>query len=237
MLSKLASCIPHFFSPPASERSDASPQPTGSATDAPTKDVRPSAQKLMQRCMGDERENLRKRATMFVDAIEMHETSNNKAEVQELQKALGEVNKDLAELNKTCQEVAKDLAANPDLPPAPPPQAGEEAKQTEEAPKTKPKTERKAKRKAKGTPDTPKNTSPNGEPLRNSHGEVLILHEIKILNPLNREILIESLERYRKGDKIDLKHLKQGIQIETLRALPQALELPKAEAQQKAPKK
>lgn len=236
MLSKLASWIPHFFSPPTSDRSETSQQAPGGA-EAPTKDARPSAQKLMQRCMGDERENLRKRATMFVDAIKMHEADNNQAEVQELKKALAEVNKDLAELNKTCQEVAEDLAANPDLPPAPPPQAGEEAKQTEEAPKAKPKTERKAKRKTKGTPDTPKTPSPDGEPLRNSHGEVLILHEIRILTPLNREILIESLERYRKVEKIDLKHLKQGIQIETLRALPQALELPKAEAQQKAPKK
>jgi len=236
MLSKLASWIPHFFSPPASERSDASPQPTGNATDAPTKDVRPSAQKLMQRCMGDERENLRKRATMFVDAIEMHEADNNQAEVQELKKALAGVNKDLAELNKTCQEAAKETPGNPSPPSAPPPQAGEEAKQTEETPKAKPKTERKAKRKAKGTPDTPKTPSPDGEPLRNSHGEVIIRSEI-IFNLLPRKELLESLERYRKGEKIDLQRFKAGLELETIRALPRALELPKAEAPQETPKK
>lgn len=237
MLSKLASWIPQFFSPPTSERSDASSQPTGGATDAPAKDVRPSAQKLMQRCMGDERENLRKRATMFLDAIKMHEADNNQAEVQELKKALGEVHKDLAELNKTCQEAAKETPGNPSPPPAPSSQAGQEAKQTEEAPKTKPKTERKAKRKAKETPDTPKTLSPNGKPLREPHGEMMILHETILINTLPREERMESLKRYRNEKEIDLKHLSPGIQIEYIRALPRAIELPKAEAPQETPKK
>lgn len=236
MLSKLTSWIPHFFSPPASDRSNAPQQAPGNGTDAPAKDVRPSAQKLMQRCMGDERENLQKRATMFLDAIKIHKAANNKSEVQELEKALGEVHKDLAELNKTCQEVAKDLAANPELPPAPPPQAGEGTKQPEEAPKAKPKTERKAKRKAKETTDTPKNTTPNGESLREHHGEMLIL-DIKLYNALPREKIMESLERYRNGEKFDLKRLQQGIQIEKFRALPHAIEIPKAEAPQETPKK
>ncbi|MCC7343499.1 MAG: hypothetical protein IT573_01075 [Deltaproteobacteria bacterium] len=236
MLSKLASWIPQFLSPPPSDRGDASQQTPG-GSDAPAKDVRPSAQKLMQRCMSDERENLRKRATMFLDAIKMHEADNNQAEVQELKKALGEVNKDLAELNKTCQEATKETSGNPSPPSAPSSQAGQEAKQTEEAPKAKPKAERKAKRKSKESPDAPKNPSPNGETLREPHGEMIFLHEIKLFNALPREKLMESLERYKKGEKIDLQRFKTGLELETIRVLPRALEMPKAEAPQETPKK
>lgn len=242
MLSKLASWIPLFFSPPPSDRSEPSQQTPG-GSEAPAKDVQPSAQKLMQRCMGDERENLRKRATMFLDAIKMHEADNNQAEVRELKKALGEVNKELAELNKTCQEVTKDMSVNPSPPSAPSSQAGKEAKQPDATPKakpTKPKTEPKAKSKATGTtetPDTPKNASPEWERLRKQHGEMLILHDIRIYNILPSEKLLESLEHYRNGGRIDFKPIKQGVKIEEFRALPRAVELPKAEAQQETPKK
>ena len=220
MLSKLTSWIPQFLSPPASDPSGSSQPAPANGADAQGKDVRPSAQKLMQRCMGDERENLRKRATMFLDAIEMHEADNNQGEVKDLKKALDEVNKNLAELNKTCQEAANQ----------------EESKHPEPTPKAKPKTERKAKHKPKGTLDTPKDTSSNGEPSSKSYGEMIIRSEI-LINPMARERLIEIMGQYRAGEKFDLKHLKQGQQIEIFRVLPQTIEVPKTQSHQNSPKK